>query len=56
MRRFLALAALLLASSVRATERPLMLPRLADSCRFAVIGDSGTGGAPQLRVGQRMAE
>lgn len=32
------------------------LPNLPGSCRFAVIGDSGTGGEPQYRIGARMAD
>src|SRR5688572_23405646 len=34
----------------------LQLPLKADSLRFAVIGDSGTGGDGQRQIGARMAE
>ena len=34
----------------------LLLPLKPDSLRFAVIGDSGTGGDGQRQVGERMAE
>jgi predicted phosphodiesterase len=34
----------------------IQLPRAEKSVRFAVIGDSGTGGSAQLRVAQRLAE
>ena len=33
----------------------ILLPQDAKSVRFAVIGDSGTGGSAQLRVAQRLA-
>ena len=32
------------------------LPNLADSFRFAVIGDSGTGGRAQYEIGARLAQ
>jgi hypothetical protein len=56
MRPGLALAVLLVAAVAGATPAPLVLPTLPRSCRFAVIGDSGTGGEPQYRVGRRLAE
>ena len=34
----------------------IVLPRAEKSVRFAVIGDSGTGGSAQLRVAERLAE
>jgi len=52
-RVFLA-ACLLLA--VRATCATLAFRVRPDSCRFAVIGDSGTGDESQYLIGQRMAE
>jgi 3',5'-cyclic AMP phosphodiesterase CpdA len=36
-------------------DQQLTLPNQKDSIRFAVIGDSGTGGAEQYRVAQRLA-
>ena len=47
---------LVLAATARGAETRLTLPLAERSCRFAVIGDSGTGGEPQYRVGTRMAE
>ena len=46
---------LALATLAHGAERDVTLPDLLDSCRFAVIGDSGTGGESQYRVGARMA-
>jgi predicted phosphodiesterase len=39
-----------------ASVQQIVLPRAEKSVRFAVIGDSGTGGSAQLRVAQRLAE
>jgi Calcineurin-like phosphoesterase len=50
------LAVLVLAFAARAEEPRLTLPLADGSCRFAVIGDTGTGGDPQYRVATRMAE
>ena len=47
---------LVLATIVSAAEPGVTLPDLPASCRFAVIGDSGTGGEPQRRVAERMTE
>jgi calcineurin-like phosphoesterase family protein len=55
MRR-LVLAAVLLAVTAHADEPQLTLPLVDGSCRFAVIGDTGTGDASQYRVGAEMAE
>ena len=41
------------AAPTRAQE--VTLPRDAKSVKFAVIGDSGTGGSAQLRIAQRLA-
>jgi predicted phosphodiesterase len=43
----------LLAPELRHTAK---LPLLDDSVRFAVIGDTGSGNAPQYEVGERMTE
>ena len=56
MRGRIALAALLVLTAVRVRPEPLTLPLRTDSVRFAVIGDSGTGGESQYLVGLRMAE
>jgi hypothetical protein len=42
--------------AAHAWAQTLTLPLRPDSVRFAVIGDSGTGGESQYLVGQRMAE
>jgi hypothetical protein len=58
-RRLQLLAILLLASQCVAQTAPqeqLLLPNKPDSVRFAVMGDSGTGGSAQLEVARRMAE
>ena len=54
MRR-LVVAAVLLAVVAHAEEPQLTLPLVDGSCRFAVIGDTGTGGDDQYRVGAEMA-
>jgi hypothetical protein len=51
-----ALVCLALAATAYGAARDVTLPDLPDSCRFAVIGDSGTGGEPQHRIAARMAE
>ena len=57
MTRLALLAVVLLSLGPRsAWPASVTLPRLPDSVRFAVIGDSGTGGKPQYRVGKQMAE
>jgi predicted phosphodiesterase len=48
------LAALLAAATLAA--QTLTLPNASDSLKFAVIGDSGTGGSAQLRVAQKLFE
>jgi len=55
MRR-LVLAAVLFAVAAHADEPQLTLPLVDGSCRFAVIGDTGTGDAAQYRVGAEMAK
>lgn len=53
----LALVAGTLVSSQAPGTRPaLTLPLKEDSLRFAVIGDSGTGGRQQLEIANRMVE
>jgi hypothetical protein len=47
-------AATLLVSAAPAVQ--VTLPKLEDSVRFAVIGDSGTGDRPQYEVAQRLVE
>lgn len=42
-------------SPAAANGDPLVLPNHPDSLKFAVIGDSGTGGRAQLRVAEAMA-
>jgi predicted phosphodiesterase len=39
-----------------ASVQQVVRPRAEKSVRFAVIGDSGTGGSAQLRVAQRLAD
>lgn len=55
MRRVLALLAFLLWLTPAAAH-DLALPTLTDSVKFAVIGDSGTGGDGQFEVGQVLAD
>jgi predicted phosphodiesterase len=54
----LASAALLLVSglSLTGTAQKVTLPLAADSTRFAVIGDTGTGDKPQYEIGRRLEE
>jgi hypothetical protein len=56
MDRRLVLVVVAVARVACAAEAPLTLPALPDACRFAVIGDSGTGGEPQYRIGEALAE
>jgi predicted phosphodiesterase len=53
----LALAALLLCGSlsISPAAQTISLANRADSVKFAIIGDNGTGGRPQYEVGQQMA-
>ena len=56
-RRWFFAFVLLLALGLPApAEQPLLLPNRQDSVRFAVIGDSGTGGKKQYQVARWMAE
>ena len=50
-----ALALLAIRPGRRASQQ-IVLPRAEKSVRFAVIGDSGTGGSAQIRVAQRLAK
>ena len=54
--RPLFLAAVLVAVAARADEPQVTLPLVDGSCRFAVIGDTGTGDPAQYRVGAEMAK
>jgi DNA repair exonuclease SbcCD nuclease subunit len=56
MRRVLVGSALLAALFVSAQAQQLTLPMKDGSVRFAVIGDSGTGGGAQRKVAERIAE
>jgi hypothetical protein len=49
-------AALAIAVSLSCLAWAQQLPNKADSFRFAVIGDSGTGGRAQYQVGARLAQ
>src|SRR5579872_842188 len=53
MRRFLLF--LFLARLLPAPAQDLKLPLKPNSVRFAVIGDSGTGGRAQFEIGKEMA-
>jgi Calcineurin-like phosphoesterase len=60
MRRLAALASVVLLSiggtlGAQGGAQDIVLPNANGSVRFAVIGDSGTGGSSQLRVAQRLA-
>lgn len=57
MRQLITLVLLLLTSSAARTmpAQDVSLPGQPDSLKFAVIGDNGTGAAPQYEVGQQMA-
>jgi 3',5'-cyclic AMP phosphodiesterase CpdA len=57
VRRVLATTILMLALVIPASmEERLLLPMKNGSVRFLVIGDSGTGGGPQRKVAERIAE
>jgi predicted MPP superfamily phosphohydrolase len=57
VRRLIALACLLFVVGGRlARTQVAALPARADSVKFAVIGDSGSGDSPQYEIGARMAE
>ena len=51
----LSIVALAVASSALLTAQELILPLKPDSVRFAVLGDTGTGGSDQFQVGQQLA-
>jgi 3',5'-cyclic AMP phosphodiesterase CpdA len=56
MRRFvLKLCALLVLGTTQPAAQPAQLPARPNSVKFAVIGDTGTGGRQQFEVGQQMA-
>ncbi|MGH8639953.1 MAG: metallophosphoesterase [Burkholderiales bacterium] len=55
MRRVLATTILVLGVAVPASVQQLTLPMKEGSTRFAVIGDSGTGGDTQKQVADRIA-
>ena len=54
MRRLIAVASLVLSgvASTAPTAQDIVLPNNEKSVRFAVIGDSGTGGSAQIRVAE----
>jgi Calcineurin-like phosphoesterase len=56
MRRFLISALLLLSLSFPGSAGDLLLPLRADSIRFAVIGDSGTGEKGEYEIGAQLAD
>ena len=55
VRRLLFAAVFVLAAAAVEGRQGATLPAVADSVKFAVIGDNGTGDAPQYAVGQQMA-
>jgi hypothetical protein len=56
MRRLLVVLAVAIAVQGRSGAAPgVELPRAADSVKFAVIGDNGTGAPPQYDVGRQLA-
>lgn len=55
MRRVLAVTTLIAALVISAEAQKLTLPMKDGSVRFAVIGDSGTGGGAQQKVADRIA-
>lgn len=55
MRRVLATTTLITALVISATAQQLTLPKKDGSVKFAVIGDSGTGGGAQRDVAERIA-
>ncbi|MGH9650212.1 MAG: hypothetical protein ACRD3I_07050, partial [Terriglobales bacterium] len=54
-RWFLAAGLLLALALPTPAQQKLLLPNRPDSVRFAVIGDSGTGGKKQYQVARWMA-
>jgi hypothetical protein len=52
----LSVLVLVVATPAGGAETSVTLPSLPRSCRFAVIGDSGTGGDAQYRVAAQLAE
>jgi 3',5'-cyclic AMP phosphodiesterase CpdA len=56
MRRILCIASFVTAGALSLGGSPLALPNHADSVKFAVIGDGGTGDAPQFEVATEMAQ
>ena len=56
MRRLIVFASLVLlgAANTAPTAQDIVLPNSEKSLRFAVIGDSGTGGSAQIRVAERL--
>ncbi len=55
MRRTFVAAVVLVLSSTAWGQQPSVLPNKDGSIKFAVIGDSGTGGSTQERVAKRLA-
>src|ERR1700741_196753 len=61
MRRFISLTALcavglFFAGQINSGAQELTLPNSKSSFHFAVIGDTGTGGSDQYKVGEQMAK
>ena len=52
----IAALALIGALSLSGAAQRVTLPLAKDSTRFAVVGDTGTGDAPQYEIGRRLAE
>jgi predicted phosphodiesterase len=55
VRRVIATTILLAASTLSASQQPITMPMRENSTKFAVIGDSGTGGGSQKKVAERIA-
>ena len=55
MRRALITVTLVLAAAIPASVQQVTLPMKEGSTRFAVIGDSGTGGGAQKKVAEQIA-
>src|SRR5262252_4173325 len=51
-----AILALIGALSLTTTAQNVTLPLAKDSTRFAVVGDTGTGGKPQYEIGRKLEE
>jgi hypothetical protein len=49
-------AGLLLAALISYSQQPTPLPNEKDAFRFAVLGDTGTGGTDQYKVGEKLAQ